>query len=146
MELKLPPPLIFILCAITIYCLPSPCPTLLLLQLLAALLILAGLYLDLASLWAFWQQKTTINPLKPNNTRTLATTGVYRFSRNPMYLSLACYLLAISLWQANPFGILFIWGFVAYITHFQILPEERILQAKFGQAYLDYQARVRRWL
>lgn len=146
MELKIPPPLLFICATALIYALPDLFPKLMWLQFLAILLAFIGLCLDLASLWVFLRHKTTISPFTPNNTRTLVITGIYRFSRNPMYLSFVCYLAAFSLWLANPFAVVVIAVFVAYLTHFQIVPEERILQAKFGQTYRDYQAKVRRWL
>lgn len=145
MELKLPPPLLFILSAVLLYFLPNPIePTVL--KWLALPIIFVGGILDFSSLWVFFQRKTTVNPLAPNKTTALATNGVYRFTRNPMYLSLALYLLAGTLWLGNPLGIMVIWCFVTLITRFQIIPEERILTEKFGQDYLAYQARVRRWL
>lgn len=146
MELKLPPPLIFLLCVGSIYLIPTPFEQVLWLQILSIPIAILGLYLDISSLLAFWRQKTTISPFSPNKTSALATDAVYRFTRNPMYLSLACYLLSLTLWFANPFGIVAISLFISLVTHFQIKPEEQILTEKFGQAYLDYQQKVRRWL
>lgn len=146
MELKLPPPLIFLLFAILLYFLPSPWEPIFILQCMAILSVFLGLYLDFSSLSAFWRKRTTISPFTPSKTSALTTDGIYKFTRNPMYLSLVCYLIAISLWLANPFGTILIWLFIKVITRFQILPEERVLAEKFGQAYLDYQQKVRRWL
>lgn len=146
MKLKLPPPLVFLLCVGLIYLIPNQFEQMLWLQVLSIPIAILGLYLDLSSLSAFWRQKTTISPFSPDKTSSLATDGVYRFTRNPMYLSLACYLFALTLWFANPFGIMAILLFVILITHFQIKPEEQILTEKFGQEYLKYQKKVRRWL
>ena len=72
--------------------------------------------------------------------------GPYRFTRNPMYLGMACVLLGACAWLANPLALLAVFVFVGYITRFQIMPEERALLGKFGGAYADYLRRVRRWL
>lgn len=102
--------------------------------------------LDLSGLIAFVRRHTTVNPLRPAKTSALVTSGVYRFTRNPMYLGMACLLVAWAIWL----GALAPWlgpvAFVLYITRFQIRPEERALTALFGDAYLHYATRVRRWL
>ena len=76
----------------------------------------------------------------------LVQGGPYRFTRNPMYLGMACVLLGACAWLANPLALLAVFVFVGYITRFQIMPEERALLGKFGGAYADYLRRVRRWL
>lgn len=102
--------------------------------------------LVLAALAAFWRVRTTINPRHPERAGTLVTYGIYRFSRNPMYLSLILLLLAYAV-RFESFGAL---GgpliFAAYVTRFHVLPEERALAAKFGAQYAEYCSRVRRWL
>lgn len=102
--------------------------------------------LALAAVFTMWRARTTINPLEPGRASSLVTGGVFRFSRNPIYVSLLFLLVAYALridswlpWIAPVF-------FVAYVTRFQIQPEERALQAKFGEAYVQYRARTRRWL
>jgi protein-S-isoprenylcysteine O-methyltransferase Ste14 len=72
--------------------------------------------------------------------------GVYRWTRNPMYLGMAVLLLAWGLWLANGAALAVISLFVAYLNRFQIAPEERALQARFGDEFTAYRARVRRWL
>ena len=86
-----------------------------------------------------------MHPRAPERSSRLVTGGVYRFSRNPMYLALALFLLAWALWLGN--GAALVWPalFAAYLTRFQIVPEERALAAKFGQEYAQYCRRVRRW-
>ncbi|MDO4698579.1 MAG: isoprenylcysteine carboxylmethyltransferase family protein [Pasteurellaceae bacterium] len=146
MELKLPPPFVFLLGAGIIYALPNAFESPLILRGLAVLIAFFALVIDASALLAFRQQRTTISPLTPHNTSSLVTHGIYRFTRNPMYLGLALLLLAWSLWLAQPFGVLVLWGFVAYLNRFQILPEERILLAKFGEAFRQYQTEVPRWI
>ena len=80
------------------------------------------------------------------NASALVTTGVYRVSRNPMYVALTSLLTALAVYLANGWAAVGPVLFALFITRFQIIPEERIMQAKFGDAYADYQRRVRRWL
>lgn len=72
--------------------------------------------------------------------------GVYRATRNPMYVGLALLLLAWTVYLGAPLALLGVAAFVAYITRFQIVPEERVLAQKFGPEFGAYRSRVRRWL
>src|SRR3989442_9289182 len=105
-----------------------------------------GLVVGLAGILLFWRARTTINPTKPSATSSLVTSGVFRFTRNPMYLSLLLYLLAWAAYLANWLAFLFLPVFVLYINEFQIKPEERALLSLFGPEYASYKGRVRRWL
>ncbi len=109
------------------------------LALLAAVVAFAGVA-------AFRVNKTTVNPLNPGAASTIVSSGVYRFSRNPMYLGLLIALLAWAFHLSNAVAALFLPAFVAYVDRFQIKPEERVLLAKFGPAYSHYLAAVRRWI
>jgi protein-S-isoprenylcysteine O-methyltransferase Ste14 len=95
---------------------------------------------------AFRHAKTTVNPLSPANSSSLVTSGIYRFTRNPMYVGLALVLLAWALFLSSPWSLLGPLVFVLYINRFQIVPEERILSGIFGEAYSAYRTKVRRWL
>jgi protein-S-isoprenylcysteine O-methyltransferase Ste14 len=110
------------------------------------ILAAAGAAFDLAGLLAFLALRTTINPLKPERSSALATRGVYRVTRNPMYVGMAFLLLAWAIYLSALLPLAGPVAFVLYITRFQILPEERILRAMFGEKYAAYAARVRRWL
>ena len=107
--------------------------------------IAAGLFCNLAPKRAFRRAGTTVNPLRPQATTQLVQCGLHRMSRNPMYLGhaliLAGWALHLQWWPA----LLAVPVYVVYITHFQILPEERALAARFGAEYAAYCARVRRW-
>jgi protein-S-isoprenylcysteine O-methyltransferase Ste14 len=105
-----------------------------------------GLAIDASALWAFWRHRTTINPLHPERTTALVSGGIYRHTRNPMYLGLVCLLLAWAWALGHVWALLAPLVFVSYITRFQIVPEERAMAAHFGAAYDDYRQRVRRWL
>ncbi len=100
----------------------------------------------IAALAELWWARTTINPLDPSRASRLVTGGMFRWSRNPMYLSLLLLLVAYAIRLDSWLVWLGPALFVAYVTRFQILPEERVLSAKFGNAYHDYLKRTRRWL
>lgn len=105
-----------------------------------------GIILALAGVIEFRKAETTINPTKPGATSAMVTFGVYRLSRNPMYLGL---LLVLAGWAAvlsHVLAFLFLPVFVAYLNRFQITPEERVLSAKFGEAFATYTQAVRKWL
>ncbi len=111
-----------------------------------ATLVTTGLAFSVSGIRAFRASRTSISPLASAQGSALVTEGVYRISRNPMYLGVACLLLAwaVHLSALLPFaGII---AFILYITRFQIMPEERALAETFGEQYSTYAARVRRWL
>lgn len=113
---------------------------------LAAGLVLAGGGVAMAGVVAFRRQKTTVNPLTPERASALVNTGIYRRSRNPMYLGFLLALLGFAVFLANWVAALWLPLFVLYMNRFQIQPEERALTALFGQQFVDYCQSVRRWL
>ena len=112
----------------------------------AAILVVAGVAFDLLGLLAFRAARTTVNPLKPERASAMVTGGVYRVSRNPMYVGMALLLLAWAVYLSAPLPFAGPLIFVLYITRFQIQSEERVLERIFGEEYSAYAARVRRWL
>jgi protein-S-isoprenylcysteine O-methyltransferase Ste14 len=112
----------------------------------AAVLAGSGLLLDLISVAAFIQARTTVNPLAPDKTKALVVTGLYRFSRNPMYLGMLMILLGWAAYLAQPLTLIPVALFVFLIEIIQIRPEERALEEKFGEDYRAYKRRVRRWI
>jgi protein-S-isoprenylcysteine O-methyltransferase Ste14 len=105
-----------------------------------------GIAIALAGVFEFWRARTTVNPLTPEAVTSMVTTGIYGYSRNPMYLALLFVLSGWAVWLSRlvPFGLLPF--FVLYINRFQIEPEERALSAKFGEQFTKYRRTVRRWL
>lgn len=150
MHLKVPPPVIGLITALAIWAVNASFPGLRmpssLFSSLGMLCAIVGLIIELISVFLFLRAKTTVNPLSPHNTRHLVTTGIYRYSRNPMYLGMLLLLSGFVLWLSQPLGLVFLLLFVGYITKFQIKPEEGILLENFGEEYANYQQRVRRWL
>ncbi len=105
-----------------------------------------GLAVCVAGVLSFRRARTTVNPLQPQQASSLVEAGIYRYSRNPMYLGFALILAAWALALASPLALLGVLIFVLYMNRFQIAPEERALEALFGEAFDGYRARVRRWL
>jgi len=150
LELKVPPPVVALLTGLLMWAAAHWLPGLRLLPVpplvLPALLAVLGAASTISGMASFRRLGTTVNPLQPAKATALATGGVYRLTRNPMYLGL---LLVLTGW-ALALGSIPAWAgpvvFVAWITLLQILPEERVLATLFGADYAAYCARVRRWL
>jgi protein-S-isoprenylcysteine O-methyltransferase Ste14 len=106
----------------------------------------AGLLIGTAGVMAFRKARTTVNPFRPEGSSSLVVSGIYRVTRNPMYLGLMLALTGWGLFLANVFALAIAAGYAPYINRFQILPEERALKAAFGTEFLDYRKRVRKWL
>ena len=113
---------------------------------LAATLAVLGVALAIAGIREFRAASTTVNPMQPGQASSMVTSGVYRYTRNPMYLGMLCLLAGWGAWLGRwaPFGVLPV--FVLYMNRFQIAAEERALEQRFGAAFREYAARVRRWL
>jgi protein-S-isoprenylcysteine O-methyltransferase Ste14 len=105
-----------------------------------------GFAIALAGILAFRRANTTVNPLTPESTTTMVTSGIYRFSRNPMYLGFLFVLVGWATHLSNGLAFALLPLFVWYMNRFQILPEERTLVAKFSHAFTAYKGSVRRWL
>jgi len=113
---------------------------------LAALALAAGLGVVGVAVAHFVRARTTVDPLHPAAASSLVTGGVFRVTRNPMYLGMALALAALAVWLGHAVAALLPLGFMLYITRFQIAPEERALRAHFGEEFDAYARRVRRWL
>ena len=90
--------------------------------------------------------KTTFNPLRPDTTTALVTTGLFAVSRNPMYLAMVVILVGWAIYLSSPVALIGPLVFVLYISRFQIVPEERALSVLFGARFDDYVSKVRRWI
>ncbi len=112
---------------------------------LAIFLGTLGVLVMFLAIFKFWRSKTTTNPINLKKTTQLVTTGIYRYTRNPMYLAMLLFLLAFGLKLGNAFNTLLAAGFVYYMNHFQIKHEEEALTSRFGKAYRVYCKETRRW-
>lgn len=113
---------------------------------LAVLALAAGVATALVGVVQFRRSRTTVNPMTPAASTSLVVTGIYRRTRNPMYLGFLLVLIAVAAWLANLASLVVLPIFVVYMNRYQILPEERALSARFGQQFEDYRRSVRRWL
>ncbi len=149
LELKVPPIVVDLACAGSMWLLASLFPSwtwqLRATDVLAWALVGVGLVLLIPSAALFQRLRTSVNPMRPGNASTLVVTGFYRFTRNPMYLGFLLILAGVGTFLRNPACYLALLPFVAYMTRLQIMPEERFLEAKFGDDYSAYKRRVRRW-
>jgi len=106
----------------------------------------AGVCVALLGVASFRRARTTVNPLKPEKASALVMSGIYRYTRNPMYLGLLLALIASAFFLSNALAFLFLPAFILYMNRFQIAPEERMLASMFGQEFTAYLSKVRRWL
>lgn len=113
---------------------------------IAIMLTCVGLGVVGAGAIRFRHHDTTFNPMDPNKASSMVTTGIYRFTRNPMYLGLALVLVGWAVYLESALALLLVPVFLVYMAYYQIIPEERILQSKFGSSYEEYSKTVRRWL
>lgn len=150
LEKRIPPPLVGLLAGVAAWLVSREfAPTALPAgpRLAAAVaFVLLGMWLAGTAARTFGRAKTTLNPIKPEASTTLVTHGIFRRSRNPMYLGMASLLLAWAAWLGTPAGLLGPLLFVPWMNRFQIGPEERALGELFGAEYDAYRSRVRRWL
>lgn len=148
MKLKIPPPFWLLLSAGLMWLISRYTPQaeiLHSLRWLALLPLMIAIGLIAAGIAVFRQASTTVHPQHPEHTRIVVDNGIFRFSRNPMYLGMVLILAAWALWLAVPFAWLGVPLFVLVITRWQIVPEEEILLNKFGEPYRLYCQKVRRW-
>jgi protein-S-isoprenylcysteine O-methyltransferase Ste14 len=149
-ENRIPPPIVMIVTGLAMWALSWVTPTVHIpagiRYGLVGVLLVVGIGVDGLAFFSFRRAATTINPVAIHNASALVTTGIYAFTRNPMYVGLTMLLVALSVLLSNAWVLLGPLFFVLYTTRFQIIPEERVMQVKFGCAYDAYKARVRRWL
>jgi len=112
----------------------------------AAALVGAGILIAVLGVLKFRQHKTTINPHSIDKASALVTGGIYRITRNPMYLGMLLVLIGVVCFSRDAMGLLAIAGFIVTLNRLQIVPEERALQKMFGDAFDAYCARTRRWI
>ena len=148
MKKRIPPPLIAMLCVLIIFLSKSIFPSFVFsykLQ-LGIFVITIGFLLLIISIKSFIDNKTTINPLNLKKSTYLVTSGVFRFSRNPMYLGMLLFLLGTAIILNIIGGLIISILFIFYMNFFQIIPEENALQNLFGKNYRNYRKTVRRWI
>lgn len=150
LELKVPPVIVVLIAAAVMWLLAEATP-LLGFEVPArkgvvTVLVVLGIVIIGAGIAAFRRAQTTVDPRTPEAASSVVRTGIYRWSRNPMYLGFLLILAAWGIALSNGLALLVLPLFVAYMNRFQILPEERALRHRFGADYETYTASVRRWI
>ncbi|WP_350557643.1 isoprenylcysteine carboxylmethyltransferase family protein [Psychrobacter sp. CAL346-MNA-CIBAN-0220] len=113
---------------------------------LASALAVTGLGVGVMGVTEFKKAQTTVNPHTPEKATDLVTSGIYQYSRNPMYLGLVLILLGWALYLSHVLAFVLLPVFIIYMSRFQIQAEEKIMMQKFGDKYQAYLTKVRRWL
>ena len=147
---KIPPPIVGTVVAVIMwaasYLVPAAAFAMPYRYVFCALAVALGISFSATAILSFRRAQTTINPLDPNEAESLVTSGIFRISRNPMYVGLTLVLLALAVFLQSWMAFITLPLFVIYIAVFQIRPEERALAQKFGAAFESYRTTVRRWL
>ena len=148
MNNKIPPPIVTLMSALVIYFSRNLFPNHdgLILDVFSILLLICGIIIIRTAFLSFKNHQTTINPLNLTKTSSLVTTGVFKYTRNPMYLGMVFILLSIALKFNLYGGLIVIVIFLSFITKFQIMPEEKAMEKLFGQEFKNYKKKTSRWL
>ncbi len=148
MKTKIPPPIIALVMIAIIYLsslIIEPI-TFNYQTLISILVVVIGLAYAIPSFRLFAKYKTTISPFTPSETSALVTDGMYRYSRNPMYLGLVFLTIAATIFFGTWLGVVIVVAFIFLLNFLQIIPEEEALLDIFGEEYVEYQKKVRRWI
>ena len=146
--LKIPPPILVLILVISNY-FSSKKIDLINLQyqtLLSILILFIGILILIIPVSKFIKSKTTIDPIKFKKVNNLVTSGIYKYSRNPMYLGLLIVIISTSIFYLNVFSITTPFIFYFWMNKFQIEREEIFLAEKFGQKYITYKSKTRKWI
>tara|TARA_A100001015_G_scaffold133523_1_gene148165 strand:+ start:914 stop:1459 length:546 start_codon:yes stop_codon:yes gene_type:complete len=148
MNNKIPPPIVTLVFGLAIYFSKPLFPDFsnVILNVLSLLLIIVGLLTLISAARSFKVQETTINPINIDKATSLVVSGVFKYSRNPMYLGMVLILLSISFKFNLIGGIVLTMLFTGYITTFQIIPEEIVMNKLFGDEFEKYKNKTRRWI
>ena len=148
MNNKIPPPIVTIFFGLCIYLSRSYFPVFSgsALNVLSIFFFVCGIFVFAAAVISFKKQKTTVNPISIEDASSLVVSGIFKHSRNPMYLGMSFVLLGLTFKFNVIGGLLFTGIFMLFITIFQIKPEEVAMEKLFDQKWEDYTKNVRRWL
>jgi protein-S-isoprenylcysteine O-methyltransferase Ste14 len=106
--------------------------------------VIATVLVNLTAIRQFVRSKNTIVTIKPAH--SLQTTGIYSRTRNPMYLGLVLLYTGLAFLTGNWWTLILLPFVVVVVNYFMIRPEEKYLERRFGQSYLEYRSKVRRWI
>ena len=146
--LKIPPPLLVLILVISNYFSSKKVDLIFLpnQDLISFVIFLIGMFILINPIFKFIKSKTTIDPIKFKKVNKLIISGIYKYSRNPMYLGLLMIVISTSIFYLNIFSITTPFLFYFWINRFQIKREEIFLTEKFGREYKSYKTKTRRWV
>ena len=147
LETKIPPPLITLICISIIYFFEKE---FIFFEdwniYISGFFLLWGLIIIAFAVFKFAKTKTTVDPTKPSKTSSLVISGIYRITRNPMYLGMLFLIISFTFYKLSLVGAIVIPSFIFYINKYQIEPEEYEMRKKFGENFEDYCKKVDRWI
>ena len=148
METKIPPPIVTLIFGFATYLSRKIFPEIEIqyASFFGMFLLLLGFFILISAVKLFRNDKTTVNPLSPEQATKLVTNGIFKISRNPMYLGMAVILASVAVFFNIIGGIIFMALFCLYITKFQIIPEEKAMKELFAQDFEQYMQATRRWI
>ena len=148
MKTKIPPPIVTLVSALLIFFSRELFPNYVFeyQSMLSIAIFISGLMILISAVSLFKEKETTVNPMSPEKASSLVVDGVFKYTRNPMYLGMSVVLLSISIQFNLIGGLLILLLFVGYITVFQIIPEEEAMEENFGEEYLSFKRSTRRWI
>ena len=147
LKTKIPPPLITLICILIIYFFEKE---FIFFEdwniYISGFFLLLGLIIIAFAVFKFAKTKTTVDPTKPSKTSSLVISGIYRITRNPMYLGMLFLIISFTFYKLSLAGAIVIPSFIFYINKYQIEPEEYEMRKKFGENFEDYCKKVDRWI
>ena len=146
--LKIPPPLLVLILVVSSFFSSKKINIILIpnQNMVSIIILLVGLLILIIPVSNFIKYKTTIDPIKFKKVNKLITSGIYKYSRNPMYLGLLMIVISSSILYLNIYSVTTPFLFYWWINRFQIKREEIFLTEKFGKEYLSYKTKTRRWI
>lgn len=150
LELKIPPVLLVFIFSALMFGVSKVCPDIGLdqstrLYFFIVITVFSGA-ISVSGVWSFKVANTTVNPTKPESSSNLVQSGIYKYTRNPMYLGFAFFLFGLGFLLDNIISFFLVFAFIGYMTIFQIKPEEKVLSKIFGKQFQQYKINTRRWL
>ena len=146
--IKIPPPILVLILTSLVYFSSTKLESIYLpyRQKVSVLILIIGIVVIISPVFDFIKSKTTVNQIKFQNVNRLVTTGIYRYSRNPMYLGMILIIISTTVYYLNFLSVFSPLIFYIWINKFQISREEIFLEGKFGNEYLKYKSKTRRWI
>ena len=146
--IKIPPPILVLILTSSVYFSSTKLELIYMpyRQIVSVIILIIGLFILISPVVNFIKSKTTVNPVKFKNVNRLVTNGIYRYSRNPMYLGMILIIISTTVYYLNFISVFSPLIFYIWINKFQINREEIFLEDKFGNEYLKYKSKTRRWI